>query len=508
MSRSSAPRSWRSGLTAAALAAGALTAGLGGRAEAVVGDPAASGTYGYTVRLEIGDQRACSAVLVDRLWILSTASCFASGTVNPAPGAPAERTVATIGRTDLTTEDGVRAEVVELLPHQDRDLVLGRLATPFDGVAPVRLATTAPVPGETLRAAGYGRTATEWVPLKLHTGAFAVDSVLPTAINIKGQSGSGLCKGDTGGPTVRTTSTGTELVAVNSGIWQGGCLGSTETRTGGRSVRADDLGGWVQDAVRRARTPRDANGDGRADAFLTYFQADGSIGFYTALGGRTGALGEYTSGYVVPPGGRWDRAAMKLVQGDFNGDGRADLALLYHRADNSITLHTALSDGSGHLGAFDVNGTTVPAAGNWDWNAFDLYPGDANGDGRGDVLLAYYHGDGSVGFYTALAGANGAIGEFNGGYRVPAGNWSRADMKLVPGDFNGDGRSELALLYRHWDGSISQHTSVADAAGLLSPFDTAGWTVPAAGNWDWNAFDLYPGDANGDGRGDVLLAYY
>ncbi|MFE6865002.1 trypsin-like serine protease [Kitasatospora sp. NPDC057692] len=513
MSRTSAPRAWRSALTAAALAAGALTTVTAGSAGAVTGTPATDGSYAYTARLEIGNrERACSAVLVDRLWIITAASCFTETATPgfPAPaGAPAKRTVLTIGRSDLTKPGGVQTEVVELVPRADRDVVLGRLATPVDGIAPAPIATTAPAAGDTLRVAGYGRTAIEWVPVNLHTNTFTVKSVAATGISITGQSGAAVCAGDMGGPALRTTAAGgAELVGVSSRSWQGGCWGSTtETRTGATEARVDDLGGWVRDTVRRARTPRDANGDARADSVMTYYQADGSIGFYTAQAGTDGALGEYTSGYVVPPG-NWSRADMKLVQGDFNGDGRADLAMMYHQGDGSITLHTALADTAGHLGAFDVKGTTVPAAGNWDWNAFDLYPGDANGDGRTDLIMAYHHGDGSIGFYTALAGPTGAVAEFNGGYRVGPGNWSRADMKLVPGDFNGDGRAELAMMYRQGDGRITQHTSIADTAGLLSAFDTGGWTVPAAAGWDWNAIQLLPGDVNGDGRTDVMMAYY
>ncbi|MFB7476253.1 trypsin-like serine protease [Kitasatospora sp. NPDC056184] len=517
MSRTSAPRAWRSGLIAAALAGGALTAGTVGTvgtAGAATGTPAAAGSYAYTARLDIDNgAKACSAVLIDRLWIITAATCFTE-TANPgypAPaGAPAKRTVATIGRTDLTKTDGVQTEVVELVPRADRDVVLGRLATPVDGIAPVPIATTSPAAGDTLRVAGYGRTAAEWSPLNLHSNTFTVNSLAPTGITITGQSGAAVCKGDNGGPALRTTAGGgAELVGVSSRSWQGGCFGNAaETRTGAIEARVDDLGGWVQDTVRRARTPRDANGDARADAQLAYYHADGSIGFYTALAGRNGGLGEYYGGYKVPVAGGWDRAAMKLVQGDFNGDGRSDLAMLYHRGDGSITLHTAITGTDGLLGAFDVSGTTVPAWGNWDWNAFDLFPGDANGDGRTDVMMAYYHADGAIGFYTALAGSNGALGEFNGGYAVPAGNWARGDMKLVPGDFNGDGRAELALLYHQADGRITQHVSSSNAAGLLGAFTTDGWTVPAGAGWDWNAIQLLPGDANGDGRTDVMMAYY
>ncbi|MEE1781459.1 VCBS repeat-containing protein, partial [Streptomyces sp. SP17BM10] len=60
---------------------------------------------------------------------------------------------------------------------------------------------------------------------------------------------------------------------------------------------------------------------------------------------------------------------MKLVAGDFNGDGRTDLAMLYRRPDGSIDYYTALADTSGHIGAFKSSPKSTPASGNWDWNA-------------------------------------------------------------------------------------------------------------------------------------------
>ncbi|MFF2542793.1 trypsin-like serine protease [Kitasatospora sp. NPDC058063] len=253
MSRKSQVRSWRAGVLVAAAAAGTLSTFT--PAVAVVGDPAADGTYAYTARLVIGDNvRACTGVLVDRYWVATAASCFSDDPAQPqalAAGAPKWKTTATIGRTDLTTGAGTVTEVVELAPRQDRDLVLARLAKPVTDIAPIAVATTAPSAGETLRVPGYGRTKAEWITNKLHSGAFSLDTVSPTGIGTTGTGGAAVCKGDTGAPAIRQVNGRAELVAVASRSWQGGCLGvpATETRTGAYSSRVDDLGGWI-DQVR------------------------------------------------------------------------------------------------------------------------------------------------------------------------------------------------------------------------------------------------------------------
>ncbi|OKI25142.1 hypothetical protein A6A07_31625 [Streptomyces sp. CB03911] len=208
----------------------------------------------YAVKLDIGGKRSCTGALVDRYWVLSAASCF---TDNPAPGfsvpggAPALKTTATIGRTDLTnTAVGKVVDVAELVPRSDRDLVMARLATPVTDVVPLAVAAGAPVVGESVKVAGYGRTSTTWVPNLLHTGTFTVDGVQTTGIDITGTAPTGVsvCKGDTGGPAVRESGGHAELVAVSSTSWQNGCLDSAETaHNGARSTRVDDLAGWVQE---------------------------------------------------------------------------------------------------------------------------------------------------------------------------------------------------------------------------------------------------------------------
>ncbi|MBX9397106.1 S1 family peptidase [Streptomyces sp. TRM72054] len=237
-------------------------------AQAVSGTPATA--HGYTARLDIGDgTRACSGTLVHAEWLLTAASCFAD---NPAAdltvptGAPKLRTTATIGRTDLTTTAGQVIPVVELVPRTDRDLVLARLSRPVSTATPVALAATAPTAGEQLTAAGFGRTRTEWAPLKLHTGAFSVDSADATTATVTGLGGAAICAGDAGGPVLRVTNGQATLAAVNSRSWQGGCFGAdaSETRTGGVATRVDDLRDWVAAKVGATRVT-DFNCDGAED---------------------------------------------------------------------------------------------------------------------------------------------------------------------------------------------------------------------------------------------------
>ncbi|MCX5077828.1 S1 family peptidase [Streptomyces sp. NBC_00424] len=225
-------------VTATAVAVGLVSAGP---AQAVVGPETPAGQYAFTAKLVVGGEansRGCTATLVDANWLLTAASCFATtpGTTVPA-GKPALKSTATLS-------DGKTVDIVEIAPRADRDVVLARLATPSAALTGVKRANVAPVAGAELTAAGFGRTRTEWVPDKPHTGSFNVNAADATSLSITGKGTDSLCKGDTGGPLLNGAG---ELVGVNSRSWQGGCYAAdpAETRTGAIAARVDDLREWI-----------------------------------------------------------------------------------------------------------------------------------------------------------------------------------------------------------------------------------------------------------------------
>jgi hypothetical protein len=155
--------------------------------------------------------------------------------------------------------------------------------------------------------------------------------------------------------------------------------------------------------------------------------------------------------------------------GDFNGDGRADIALTGVPGWTSVPV--AFSDGAG---GFFVTNQLASSFAFASMLAPEKVTGDFNGDGLTDIALrpndttisiAYSDGNGTFNFSTP------SIGTF--GRDV----FTSPQAMLLKGDFNGDGRTDLALT-----GPLGWLTIPLATAGNGSFTMTNGW-VGDFGTW-------------------------
>jgi hypothetical protein len=215
----------------------------------------------------------------------------------------------------------------------------------------------------------------------------------------------------------------------------------------------------------------DFNGDGKAD--ILYRNDNGSITQWLGSGNGQFTWNQAAS-YTV------DAAWTVAASGDFNGDGRADIVL--RNSNGLLTEWLGKADGT-----FFSNDAIATYSLPTDWKVAGA--GDFNGDGRSDLLLR--NNDGRV---TEWLGQSNGTFLWNAAATYALGtDWKVAGI----GDVNGDGRDDLVLhnasagLVVDWLGEpggtfFSNHAATSYAL-------PQGWNIAAVG------------DYNGDGRADLAL---
>jgi hypothetical protein len=168
-------------------------------------------------------------------------------------------------------------------------------------------------------------------------------------------------------------------------------------------------------------------------------------------------------------------APIAVAVGDFNGDGKPDLAVA-NLSGNTVSILLGNGDGSFQTpAAYRVEGAPIAVA-----------VGDFNGDGKPDLVVSTSGGD-SV---AVLRGQGDGTFQPAGMYGVGSGPGA-----VVVGDFNGDGKADIAV----------ENFATHDVSVLLGRGDG---TFAAAVSYGagLSPGGLAAGDFNGDGVLDLAVA--
>lgn len=463
-------------------------------------------SYAFVVKLDIGGMRSCSGALVQPLWVVTAASCFKFGEQPVSSGPPPRPTTATVGRPDLTANSGYVASVVQLIPAPGRNLVLAKLAKRIEGVTPIRIAAGPAASGERLRVAGYGRTSREWVPLRLQVATFSVQSADATTLSIAGagsESGAdtgapsplvNTCKGDAGGPALRDQNGMLELVAITNTSWQSGCLAEKETRTGATQARVDDLAGWIAEQT-------------------AGHHSYGTIAAVSAVSCNCWDYDCFGRFCTTPdcqvcqgPSTTYD-----VKTGDFDADGRADVLTLSPNATGGWASVASLE--LSRSGRFESQtwpmSTPVHMRNGGADSYYHTLQGDFDGNGTSDLATLSFNAGGGWANWLALElSKNGAFESQVWSAKTPG--YMRAGTSsayvTIAGDFNGDGKTDLATVSPEGSNNLAQQIAVElakDGGGFDSQLWTATTPVHMRNGGTPRAYFTLPGDYNGDGMTDL-----
>jgi hypothetical protein len=235
---------------------------------------------------------------------------------------------------------------------------------------------------------------------------------------------------------------------------------------------------------------QDVNGDGRPDLAVANAGTFPSRGHSVSVLLNTAAAGATSPRFAPQQTFTTGQTPVAVAVGDFNGDGQPDLAVTNQDTDNvSVLLNRRVPVVATASFAPQQNFATGDAS-------VAVAVGDFNGDGKPDLVIANrFANTVSVLLNTTPAGATAP--SFGPQQTFATGS---GPVKVVVGDFNGDGKPDLAV--------VNFNLTGPDSVSVLLNTTPANATTPSFAAQQTFATGMFStglavGDFNGDGRLDL-----
>ncbi len=187
----------------------------------------------------------------------------------------------------------------------------------------------------------------------------------------------------------------------------------------------------------------------------------------------------------------------EFFPGDYNGDGRTDVAKLFPCGDTGteacVDVHLSQANNT-----FRMERWATTQGGYWKEQRW--FSGDFDGDRKDDLMKCWsgaFDGHEEL-FCDAHLARNGRFDIVRFATRQ---GWSDPTMQFFVGDFTGDGKTDIAKVFYarvgdHNEVNIDVHVSTGSSFSIQRWATKQGWG-PDGQTW-------YAGDFNGDGKADLM----
>ena len=220
------------------------------------------------------------------------------------------------------------------------------------------------------------------------------------------------------------------------------------------------IGGGTFSVKRVGPVPVDFDGDRKTD--IAVYRASTGVWWVTPSSGAP------AYGYG------WGGPGFKPVPGDYDGDGKTDIAIYNNTGGAWWVIPSSGTGPQGQMGAYGIG---------WGGSVFKSVPGDYDGDGKTDIAI-----------YDTTGGAWWVIP--SSGIPAYGVGWGGSAFKPVPGDYDGDGKTDIAI----YD-TVSGGWWIIPSSGTGPQGQVGAYGV----GWGGSAFKPVPGDYDGDGKIDIAI---
>jgi len=246
----------------------------------------------------------------------------------------------------------------------------------------------------------------------------------------------------------------------------------------------------------------DYDGDGDSDLAVMYRYNNAAMKIWVFESNGTNAFTD--SVWISKEAGNWDvDASVHIEAGDYDGDGDSDLAVMYRYNNAAMKIWVFESNGTD---AFTDSVWVSREAGNWDVDSsIHLKAGDYDGDGNSDLAVMYRYNNAAMKIWVFESNGTDSFTDSVWVSRDP-GNWDvDASVHMEAGDYDGDNDSDLAVMYRYNNAAMKIWVFESNGTDV---FTDSVWVSREAGNWDVDSsVHMKAGDYDGDNLTDLSVMY-